>query len=727
MDPPYIDPTEVVNVLIKIANYVFISYGAGLPLLSDKVQFPSFLRTITSVDIQPYGVVELLLHFGWTWVGMLASDNDYGQEGGHALQVEMAKKGICVEYFYILAPHTPRDRIITIVEMMKKATSTVIILYTFIAETTAVLEEVSLARMPKKTWIAVSSWMPSPVFANKHLWTTLNGTLGLAIGSGEIPGFSSFLTKIHPSKYPSDIFINAFWEEAFGCIWPGNGSTTNAEDPVPGDAPFCLGTEELTSLDSSVYDVTNFRFAYAAYNAVHVVANAMHALLRCKDGQGPFAHGGCTTAQNYQPWQFLHYLKNVSYRNTAGQRIYFDSNGDSPGFFDIVNWRMSVNGISSFSKVGTFATQATGSHKLIINNSTILWGDEYTQAPVSVCSRSCVAGQRILIREGRPKCCYDCVPCPEDEISNHSDAIDCMKCPDDQWPNQNQDLCIPKVVEYLSFHEPLGTTLSSLTALFFLLTASVLCVFTKHRGTPIVKANNRTLSYILLVSILFCFPCSLLFIGRPERVHCWLRQGLFTTFFSFSISCVLAKTITVVIAFRATKPNSSLRKWVGPTIPNSIITICPITQVLMYITWLATYPPFPELNKQAFKGRIVLGCNEGSPYYHYGMKLFLGLLALVTMVVAFLARKLPSGFNEAQHITFSMLVFTSVWLSFIPAYLSTTGKYTAAVEASAILSSSAGLLCCIFATKCYIIILRPEMNTREHLIGKHLPNSMERL
>ncbi|KAJ1084861.1 hypothetical protein NDU88_005007 [Pleurodeles waltl] len=368
--------------ILGLTRFPQISYGSGLPLLRDKVQFPSFLRTITSVDIQPYGVVEILLHFGWTWVGMLASDNDYGQEGSHILRVEMAKKGICVEYFYILAPHTPRDRIIRIVEMMTKATSAVIILYTFIAEATAVLEEVSSARMPKKTWIAVSSWMPSPVFANQHLWMTLNGTLGLAIGSGEIPGFSNFLTKIHPSKYLNDIFIKAFWEEAFKCIWPGNGSTTNADDPAAEDALVCLGTEDPTSLDSSVYDVTNFRFAYAAYNAVHVVANAMHALLWCKDGQGPFAHGSCTTAQNYQPWQFLHYLKNVSYRNTAGQRIYFDSNGDSPGFFDIVNWRMLDNGISSFSKVGTFTTQATGSHKLIINNSAILWGGEDIQVRI---------------------------------------------------------------------------------------------------------------------------------------------------------------------------------------------------------------------------------------------------------------------------------------------------------------------------------------------------------
>ncbi|XP_043943003.1 vomeronasal type-2 receptor 26-like [Protopterus annectens] len=356
----------------------------------------------------------------------------------------------------------------------------------------------------------------------------------------------------------------------------------------------------------------------------------------------------------------------------------------------------------------------------------LITGSESAQAlwtttlnvPPSFCSESCSPGHRKATRQGTPVCCFDCVLCSKGEITNQTDAIACLKCPENEWSNGKQNKCILKQVEFLSFDDPLGIALSSIAVFCCLITLTICIIFSKNNNTPIVKANNRELSYVLLLTLMMCFLCCFIFIGRPQPISCMLRQVAFGVVFSFAVSCILTKTVIVIVAFSATKPGSKLKKWAELKIHNVIIIFCTALQIGICIIWLTTSPPSPEQNTKSETEKIILECNEGSGTAYWSMMGYMGILASVSLIVAFLARKLPDSFNEAKYITFSMIVVLSVWFSFIPAYMSTKGKYMVAVEIFAILSSSSGILGCIFFPKCYIILLRPDMNTREHLIGK---------
>ncbi|KAM6168136.1 LOW QUALITY PROTEIN: vomeronasal type-2 receptor 116-like [Erethizon dorsatum] len=318
---------------------------------------------------------------------------------------------------------------------------------------------------------------------------------------------------------------------------------------------------------------------------------------------------------------------------------------------------------------------------------------------------------------GQATRCFDCTPRPEKEISKEMDLEQCVKCPDHQYANIQRNCCLQKSVTFLDYEDPLGKALAGTTLSLTVLTAAVPGLFVKHRDAPIVKAHTWALSYTLLISPTCCFLRSSLFIGRPNAATCVPQQTTFGVVFTVAVSTVLAKTITVVLAFKVTAPGRRMKHLLVSGAPNSIIPICSLIQLTLCGVWMGTNPPYTDTDAHSEHGHIIIMCNKGSLAF-YCVLGYLGSLALVSFTVAFLARNLPDTFNEAKFLTFSTLVFCSVWATFLPVYHSTKGKVTVAMEVFSILASRAELLGCIFAPKCYIILLRPDRNSLPGFKGK---------
>nr|XP_056720314.1 vomeronasal type-2 receptor 26-like [Euleptes europaea] len=695
-----------------------LTYGSALHLNDENEPHP-FYNMVPNEGYQQMGLLLLLLHFRWTWVGVIAKDSINGDKFVKMIAAQFTLRAICVAFLRRVKTLKRSDiwhlinGMFELYNIAMKSNANALIFYDeniFILRWLLYLPELQEGTVePKgKVWImTIEMELTSLLYQRSWDIQVLHGALSFSVHSNEVLGFQHFLQTKNLLLTKEDGFVHYFWEQAFECGF----------DNKPGK--ICTGTEKLEDLPGNVFEMSMTGHSYNIYNAVYAVAHALEAIQSYQSKHKAMVDGRRVNIQDLQPWQLHHFLEGLSFNNSVGAEISFDRNRELRAGFDIINWVIFPNQSFHRVKVGKLDPQAPPDQVFTIHNEAITWHKSFNQSlPRSVCTDSCHPGYSKRKQEGEPFCCYDCISCPEGKFSSQKDTDDCYKCPEDQYPSKDQDSCLFKHKTFLSYEEPLGISLAVLAVFFSMFTALVLGTFLKHHDTPIVKANNRNLTYTLLVSLLLCFLSALLFIGQPEKMTCPLRQTAFSIIFSIAVSCVLAKTLTVVLAFMATIPGSRMRKWVGSRMATSIVLSCSLIQTGICAVWLVTSSPFPDADMNSVKEEIVLECNEGSVTMFYCVLGYMGLLAIASFTVAFLARKLPDSFNEAKFITFSMLVFCSVWLSFVPAYLSSKGKYMVAVEIFSIVASSGGLLACIFLPKCYIVVFQPKLNMREQIMRK---------
>ncbi|XP_049928941.1 extracellular calcium-sensing receptor-like [Epinephelus moara] len=705
--------------VIGLFKLPIVSYFATCSCLSDRQRFPSFFRTIPSDAFQVRAMIQILKHFGWTWAGLLVSDDDYGLHVARSFQSDLAQSGGgCLAYSEILPWGDNPAELKRIVTVMKTSTARVVIVFAHQIHMIQLMEEVVRQNVTGLQWMASEAWTAAAVLQTPRLMPYLGGTLGIAIRRGEIPGLRDFLLRIRPDLHDSNNFghsmVRQFWEQTFQCRFapPPAGWMEAGLEP-------CTGDEDLENVETEFLDVSNLRPEYNIYKAVYALAYALDDMLRCEPERGPFSRHSCATLQTLEPWQLTYYLQKVNFTTPFGDQVSFDENGDALPIYDIMNWLWLPDGRTEVQTVGVVKKLATKGEELTLDEDKIFWNFEFKQPPRSVCSESCPPGTRMARKKGQPVCCFDCVPCSEGKSSNETDSMECTSCSEDFWSSSQRDHCVPKKTEFLSYHEPLGICLTAASLLGTFICAVVLVIFIYHRNTPMVRANNSELSFLLLVSLKLCFLCSLLFIGRPRLWTCQLRHAAFGISFVLSVSCILVKTMVVLAVFKASKPGGGASlKWFGPLQQRGTVLVLTSIQAAICTAWLVSFSPAPHKNTQYHNDKIVYECVVGSTIGFAVLLGYIGLLAILSFLLAFLARNLPDCFNEAKLITFSMLIFCAVWVAFVPAYVNSPGKYADAVEVFAILASSFGLLVALFGPKCYIILLRPERNTKKAIMGR---------
>ncbi|XP_076420470.1 vomeronasal type-2 receptor 116-like [Peromyscus maniculatus bairdii] len=678
-----------------------LTYGPFHPILSDHEKFPYLYQMALKDTALPLAMVSLMLHFNWNWIGLAISDNDQGTQFLSHLRTEMEKSIVCFAFVSMIPAnmHLYMSRAEVYYNQIITSSANVVIIYGDIDSTLAVSFSMWESLGIHRIFLTTSQWDVTTRKRDSTIGSS-HGTLSFAQHHSEISGFKTFVQTLNPLKYTDEYLARLGWMN-FNCEVSASKCKTLKDCSSNASLQFLMGQTIDVALSDDHYDI---------YNAVYTAVHDAHEVLIQHVYNGKEHYGNCLKLHSF--------LRKTHFTNPVGEKVNINQRENQKAEYDIFHIWNFPNGFGLKVKIGEFSPYFPHGQQLHLYEDVIEWATGSRQMPPSVCSADCGPGFRKFLQEGFAACCFDCIPCPENEVSNETNVEKCVRCPEDQYANREQKQCIPKSVVFLTYEDPLGMTLASIALCFSAFTVLVLAVFVKNRDTPLVKANNQNLSYILLISLMFCFLCPLLFIGHPSSATCILQQITFGVVFTVAISTVLAKTVTVLLAFIVIAPGRRMRFFMISRAPNYIIVICTLIQIILCAIWLLVSPPSIDTDAHSEYGQIIIVCNKGSVTAFYCVLGYHGSLALTSFIVAFLARNLPDKFNEAKLLTFSMLLFCSVWITFLPVFHSTKGKVMVVVEVFSILSSSAGLLGCIFIPKCYIILFRPARNSLQKLREK---------
>ncbi|KAM6154516.1 LOW QUALITY PROTEIN: vomeronasal type-2 receptor 26-like [Erethizon dorsatum] len=647
--------------LLEPYRFPQVSYASTLPSLSDKTQFPSFLHTRTSDLTSSYTMTQLL-HLEWSWVGILVQDDDFGQ------------------------------------------------VHLVLSHTVATYMDPGVLRLPDPR-----GYVPEEVLES-HLWVQV-ATCQCAQGDASLDLHNCPERKSHTCSL----------------------LRTLPQNPEVG-GPLDIGKQATGLRKAAQVSDNEHGWLWGRAERAEIHKDVTSACGEVDDGWGMSRGPRLDLKEDgseIQPAQEAAAMgaeRKVRFQTSDGTHILFDASGDLVTTFDILQGQQSPKSQFHFVHIGTMDSHPSSGDRMMILLKDDVQGQAHgdlrghNSSPTPVPGSAGKAEQASpIVTESRnrperrqgtggtpeavnqdparspnresPTAAFSASTAQRDSLQTR-DVKSRLQCPAEQSPSRAGDRCVPRTEPFPASDEPLGLALTLAALAPASLAGLVFGSLLRFRHTAVATAN-RALSDMFLASLALC-TCPLLFLGRPSPTTRLLRQTTFAVLFTVAVSCVLAKTLTVVLAFRVTRPGQ------GTHTPKAqCLLVFSLMQVILCGVWLGTSPPFPQKDATSEPGRLVLQCQEGSGVAFSCMLGYLGLLAIGPSSVAFLARGLPDAFSETKFLAFSLLLLRSVWTAFLPLYRS-AGKATVAVEVVSVLACTAGLLGGIFRPKCYLVLLKPE-------------------
>ncbi|XP_006825734.1 metabotropic glutamate receptor 3-like [Saccoglossus kowalevskii] len=658
-----------------------ITYMATSDELSDKNAFPYYFRAVPPDRLQVSTMIDLIRHFGWTYMSLINTDESYGRNGAKEIKRQASIYDICIASSQEVSRFSTDQQLDQIVgTLIKVSKAKVVIMFSVTYMANRVLDAVKRSNATRKfIWIASDGWGYNlAAHDNEHI--ALGGFF-VELYNTNSSNYENYFKTISP-KTSKNPWLYEYWQEYLNC------SATEQEQC---DEQYVEGFSSKMGI-SAVIDAV-YTYGYALENMRQQVCGLYG--------------GACEQFYLSDGLDLLPFLQNTSFNGTRGL-VQFDQNNDLMGKYVVKNLQFN-NG--KYEKVPVAIWDALAENKLTMLQEQVHWSVpmEGEKWPRSVCSEPCAPGH-IFIPHG-DACCWDCFQCRNNEITILNNTV-CHPCDSLRWPNDNFTKCDAIPPTYIKWENATAVTLLVVATVGLAASFITLLGYVRHRNKPLIKASSRELSFIMLVGVTFSYVMVFVFIAKPTLPSCVaMRLGLMMCF-TLTYAPMLTKVIRIYRIFTAGKKSTKRPGMIGPTSQVVITTIIAVIQLIISGVWAIVSPPSAILEAPVDKEkRVDLSCNIGASEVITSVTYNL-LLIILCCWFAFKTRKVPDNYNESRFITLSVYTTLVIWLAFIPTYITiNNSSFKVAILSFATLLNASVTLICLYVPKLYAVHFVKEIDT----------------
>ncbi|XP_053241525.1 metabotropic glutamate receptor 5 isoform X1 [Podarcis raffonei] len=677
-----------VQNLLQLFNIPQIAYSATSMDLSDKTLFKYFMRVVPSDAQQARAMVDIVKRYNWTYVSAVHTEGNYGESGMEAFKDMSGKEGVCIAHSYKIYSNAGEQSFDRLLEKLRSHLPKARVVVCFCEGMTVRGLLMAMRRLGltgEFLLLGSDGWADRYDVTEGYQREAVGG-ITIKLQSPDVKWFDDYYLQLQPETNHRNPWFQEFWQHRFQCRLKGSPQE-NMKFNKTCSSNLTLETQHVQ--DSKMGFVIN-----AIYSMAYGLHNMQMALC-------PGYAGLCDAMKPIDGRKLLDSLMKANFTGVSGDMITFDENGDSPGRYEIMNFKKMGKDYFDYINVGSWDN---GELKMDDNE---IWAHK-NSAIRSVCSEPCERGEIKVIRKGEVSCCWTCTRCKENEFV--FDEYTCTACELGSWPNHELTGCDLIPVQYLRWGDPEPIAAVVFACLGLLATMFVTAVFIMYRDTPVVKSSSRELCYIILAGIFLGYLCTFCLIAKPQQIYCYLQRIGIGLSPAMSYSALVTKTNRIARILAGSKKKICTKKprFMSACAQLVIAFILICVQLGIIVALFIMEPPNIKHDYPSIR-EVYLICNTTNLGVVTPLG-YNGLLILSCTFYAFKTRNVPANFNEAKYIAFTMYTTCIIWLAFVPIYFGS--NYKIITMCFSVSLSATVALGCMFVPKVYIILAKPERNVR---------------